>query len=288
MKKINILLQTELKKDATLVVPDNFVIHGFSARNNLHWRDFIEEIAYEKMKDGESWISFVSIQVAGFISRLEDSPLKHSLIFPSMHKMYDYRNTLFWNVWNSYIPNDIKLNTTGKFDTISNLIDKKLDINSNRVFIRPISPWKPFAGFDCSLDEISYEMNSRVQLERLDKSEMIAVYPYQPIDEIEWRVYVINGDVVTYSPYSWNAEANLDISVREDILDVARKAYQYLEDLGDNYVIDVCTINGVPKVLEINGVSTSGWYKNIDTKRLFEAISTQIYGIELNYNSPSL
>ena len=109
---------------------------------------------------------------------------------------------------------------------------------------------------------------------------MAAVYPYQPIDEIEWRIYIINGEVITYSPYSWNTEANLEIPIRDDVLSVAKKAYHYLEDLGDNYVIDVCTINGTPKVLEINGVSTSGWYKNIDTKSLFEAIITQIYGIE--------
>lgn len=280
MSKINVLLQTEIKKDAKLVMPEGWEVFEFSARGNLTWRDYIEEIAYEKATDESAWISFVSIPVAGFISRLTDTKLHHSLIFPSMHNMYDYRNPLFWNVWNNYIPDDLKLNKSGIIDTLGSISNRKALLDeSSRVFIRPISPWKPFAGFDCDINDVSYELDSRVQLENVPKSELIAIYPYQKIHDIEWRVYVIQNEVVTFSAYSWDSNANLNQQPSQQILDTARQAALHLEELGDNYVIDVCTIDGEPKVLEINAISTSGWYPNIDTQTLLEKISSAMYGL---------
>jgi hypothetical protein len=280
-QKFHFIIQDEIKKDVEVKHPENSEVFSFSGCDrNFNWKDYLQDLEKNLEEDkNNTVISFLTIQCAGYWSRYNpNSLITKGLLFPSMHNMYDYRNPLFWNVWNSIIPDNMKLNNTFQYTTIRDIIQcdaQNIPKNWNHVFVKPVSPWKPFTGFDCDIKNLKFELEARMSLEHVDDSELIIVDEFKNIDSTEWRMYFIENELVTFAPYSWE---ELDLKSKKDlpndIKNAGEKAAILLSKYGDNYVIDAVQHNNKAKIIEVNAISTSGWYQNIDSLKLLKKCSS--------------
>jgi hypothetical protein len=137
----------------------------------------------------------------------------------------------------------------------------------DQVFVKPLSPWKTFTGFDCHKDDIRYEVASTKQLNNVGMHELCIVAPYKNLDKLEYRCWYIEGELVTCSPYGWDIK-DYSAPIPMNVLDLACKAGEKLEYHGDAFVIDIGTIDGKPYVIELNAIPTSGWYDGMNVNRL--------------------
>lgn len=277
-QKFNLILQDEILKNAKLDLPESWSVYQFSGKSrDINWRELLKEIEADLQKDVDNTVlSFLTIPCAGYMKRQHpNSVIANGLLFPSLHDMYDYRNPLFWNVWNSVIPDNMKLNNTYFYSTIQDCIESEGSVLPNewkQVFVKPVSPWKPFAGFDCSKENLKFELEARISLENVDLSETIIIDSFKAFPSTEWRMYFLEDKLVSFSSYSWENE-QLPTNLPEEVKSVGERASMLLSKYGDNYVIDAVLHNGKAKILEINAISTSGWYEHLDTKKLLIACS---------------
>jgi hypothetical protein len=194
----------------------------------------------------------------------------HISLFPSTYKSNDYRNPLFHNVWNSYIPSHMKLNWDYDYVTIQEILNHEYVTHLDRVFVRPNSPWKPFAGFDTKSENLDFELKCRMTLDHTEPHEIVVVSSYKKLDNIEWRCYSFEDEIIPV-PYSWN-DYDKSTTCPSEVLDFARTVFSKLEYLGNMWVIDIGYFHGKPYLIEVNAVSTSGWYAGLNVEKLFNAI----------------
>jgi hypothetical protein len=269
--KRHFLFQKEVIKDIVPVMLDNWKSTIFSSEDNFH--DIFAELV-EKSEPNEVIIPFVSIQIASILKWKKYEKIGNGLIFPTLYSMNDTRNSLYMNHWYSHIPKELLLNDYVYFTTVGDILSgHKIWPNDwERIFIRPVSPWKPFAGFDCNKQDLEFELNSRIYIENLLKSEIVTVARYKEIDKVEWRCYYIDEKFVTGVSYSWDTTIQLPTHVLEPIIQLTEKAGDYLLSIGSEWVIDIGSYQNEYKIIEVNAVSTSGWYKNLDTKPLLQSV----------------
>ena len=265
-KIIHFLFQEEITKGIIPELEDNWKATHFGYMSG--WDKLFDDIIKHK-KENEIIIPFVSIDIARQVSyKTKYLHIIRGMAFPSLYPMYDMRNPLYMHNWYSYLPKEFLVNDYVYFTTVNDVLSgHRVWPNWGKVFIRPVSPWKTFTGFDCKSEEIEFELNCRIQIEKLDRSEMIAVSMAKDLDNVEWRCYYIDGQFVTGVPYSWD-NIVLPTHLPDSIKKLTEKAGDYLSYIGSEWVIDIATINGEPKVIEVNAIPTSGWYKGLDTTKL--------------------
>lgn len=275
--KYKILLQKEVtKKD---VVPE---IRGttnlfFELRDTSNWRDIV--CSLKEYKPELKPILFCSIQVAKYIQR-NVPELSGGLIISNISPEPQIgMNTIFdWNVYSTHIPPEHLLNPkgSGHMMTFVEAMDCSKDL-TERVFIRPNSGWKPFTGFSCSAKELYQELNSRIQLEFVEPSEIVVLFSEKQIEQ-EYRYWIVDSQISTASSYSWNKE-DVYSKPEKDIDKFVKNVVSYLDNIGlTDFVIDVAIMkDGSIKVIEINAISTSGWYSAMDCEKLIHDV-VMIYG----------
>ena len=126
--------------------------------------------------------------------------------------------------------------------------------NGLGLFIKPNSGFKQFTGFTLTKDNLR-ELDSLT----IGLHDLIVIASAKTVIA-EWRFWVINYKVNTYSGYSWtNQETECTEEVHEFVLEVIKKIpyRQYTLDVG---LVDY---QGKiePKVIELNSIYTSGTYK---------------------------
>lgn len=254
------LLQTEVTKHFR---PDDSLAYFQFSADEPDWQKTLSMLD----NDDEFYIPFVSIQIARYIEQIY-TKLSTGLVWPSFEKMAHYRNPLFVNRWKTYLDHSC-LNQEGYMTTL-------IDLNNStpkydRMFIRPLSPWKPFTGFDCTKEELKFEISSINQLTSVRGDEIVYVHPYKKLDKYEYRCYYIDSELVTCSPYGWE-EVDYNAQIPIAVLDAACIAGKKLEVLGNAFVIDIGIHNGEAKVIEVNAVPTSGWYGGMDINKLLRTV----------------
>ena len=93
----------------------------------------------------------------------------------------------------------------------------------------------------------------------------------------EFRFFIVNGNVVTYSQYKIGDRVVYDPHVDEYIIKFAEKMV-HLYEPDDAFVIDIAISNDELKVIEVNCINSSGLYA-INLPKLINAIDC----IDLNY-----
>lgn len=136
-----------------------------------------------------------------------------------------------------------------------------------QLFVRPCSAKKPFTGFSVSWDGLSAEVSALSQTERVEAAELCVVAAQRPLDPTEWRCWMFDGAVVTSAPYSWSGDLR---DTPGAVLDLAGEIAPLIEHLGP-VVVDFGMSEGKAKVIELNAVSTAGFYDGMDVGRLVEA-----------------
>lgn len=147
--------------------------------------------------------------------------------------------------------------------TVSAFMNSPIEIlneieETDRFFVRPNSPLKPFSGR--VLDVKNLSLNSLDYGFYYDDTSLdIIVAPVQNIQD-EWRFIVIRGKIVAGSGY--RADTRTETSA-----DPEGASWKYAEKMADRipapeniYVMDICMVNGNLKLLELNPFSGADLY----------------------------
>ena len=147
---------------------------------------------------------------------------------------------------------------------------------SGLFFIRPCADNKAFTGAVMCTDEYQSWYYRLTQSEiasdlNFDFTEPVMVAPLKNILR-EMRFFIVGGEIVTHSTYRIGGETKYFDSSMTD-----QKAIEFVEERikewqpADAFVVDVAYIDKGYKVIEINNINSSGFYKS-DVVRLVEAL----------------
>ena len=139
-------------------------------------------------------------------------------------------------------------------ETIYNLME------TNKLFIRPDSGLKTFAGTTIHKDDFEDEINSLEQLTSVMDDTIVLISRIQPIEK-EYRVVVGNGNVIASSLYKIKDEVVMKEGAPKEVIDLASKIakQEWQPDLV--YTCDIAILtNGDVKIIELNSFSCAGLY----------------------------
>ena len=145
----------------------------------------------------------------------------------------------------------------------------------DELFIRPVSPLKPFTGFTVRHSDLPEEIRVQGELLRLDPSLLCFVAPAVPMPPCEHRVWIVDSQPVTAAAYAWD-EAAAGAPVPEEVLEAAARIARQLELREQHFTADFAVIEGAARLVELNAISTSGWYGGMDPLRLIEALERNL------------
>lgn len=122
--------------------------------------------------------------------------------------------------------------------------------STNRLFIRPDSPLKPFSGRVLDVDQISLaKLDHGFYYE--DESLPVIVAPVRNIGS-EWRFVVVDQKVIAGSAYDAAARKPIEASLNSAAGQLATKIAQSLTPPAEAYSLDVCECEGALRLLELN------------------------------------
>lgn len=272
--KHTVVIQQEVAKKDNIDGTVNSGTIFFSARENTKWRDEITSIS--DSIEGTP-IVFCSIQVAKYIQK-HIPKLSSGLIISNRHPEPQIGMTSIfdWNQYSTIIPSEFVLNTNGRIYRFADL-DKPWTELPKNMFVKPISAWKPFTGFSCTREQIKMEVNALAQTENVLPHELVVAFPKQDIVS-EYRYWIVDSNVTTSSSYSWD-DNHVFHKPNEMADKFVKKVIPYLDINGlTEYVIDIAILaDGSYKVVELNAMSTSGWYGAMDEAKLINQIIEMVY-----------
>lgn len=208
---------------------------------------------------------FCSLQLGGYINRR----------LPGLARGLDMPlEALMVSRYASVLPPGILLNPHGMFlpwgqvCRARDLIGKAL---GPRLFLRPDRGTKPFTGFQTTIDQLEFEISAHTQTDHVDAGEMVWICPARDLPEHEFRVWIVAGTPVTWSSYSWVDGAG-SLSVPKSVIEAASSLGRMMEYHCRSFVADFVMISTEPKLVELNAISTSGWYPDMDPASLIGAL----------------
>lgn len=177
------------------------------------------------------------------------------------------------NYYTSNHLHDHFLNGTVVYTTVYKLLNNRL-IHG---FVRPVTGMKTFTGFVYNPNP---DGNSFI-LDDLPPHTMITVSRAVDV-QYERRNIIIDGKVVTHSPYSYSDETAVipdDINQQMDEF-LAYFVPEFSAIFPDKmYVLDSCISNDKVKIVEVNALATSGLY-DCDLNKIVDAVeeyATMLY-----------
>lgn len=157
-------------------------------------------------------------------------------------------------------------------------IEAKLAVDGCHWFIRPVADSKEQAGSVKTAAEIR-EMARKVMV--LDAGEiphgslrpdtLMMLTPPARIYK-EWRIWIVNGIVVTYSLYKEGARVTYRHEIDTDALEFARTLAGLNKGYSPAYVMDICRTEEGLRLVETNCINAAGFYA-ADLAKLAETIN---------------
>lgn len=133
-------------------------------------------------------------------------------------------------------------------------------------FIRPIEDSKEIAGTVMTGAELVSIARSVLSLAEdeiprgsLAHDTLLMLAPPVKILK-EWRCWIVDGDVITWSLYKEGMRVVYRPDIDEDALDFARRMVALNPDYSRAYVLDVCRTQDGLRLLETNGINAAGFY----------------------------
>ncbi|MEJ6395567.1 ATP-grasp domain-containing protein [Gymnodinialimonas sp. 2305UL16-5] len=163
--------------------------------------------------------------------------------------------------WQDYLLNGPGARILTLCDVPAQLVD-----DGSQWFIRPVEDSKEVAGLVRSTGEIIDLVQKVLALDVADipngalrhDTELMLTRPAHILKE--WRVWVVDGQVVTWSLYKEGAR----VTYRPEIDEDARAFAQHMVDLNPGYarayVIDICRTPDGLHLLETNCINAAGFY----------------------------
>lgn len=134
------------------------------------------------------------------------------------------------------------------------------------IFVRPVDDSKSIAGTIMSMDELVSlcERILKIDIDDIPKGslrhdeEIMLCKPVRIYKE--WRTWVVNNRIVTYSLYKEGNRVVYRREIDDDALSFARKMVEVNPFYSDAYVLDICRTEDGLKLLETNCINAAGFY----------------------------
>jgi hypothetical protein len=220
----------------------------------------------------KSFVVFCSLQMT---TKLRNHWLHSGIIYTPEIFHHSY--------YSSYIRNSILLNSHQIYLPFGHILTMKDELRSifgDSVFIKPDSGSKAFTGFSCAIDKLEYELSAVRQLEVVYPTTMCMIAKAVELYSTEWRVWVVGGKISTYAPYSWETPT-AGQAMPAAATDVVLAAISDMEIVDDTFVVDVCSTQDSWKVVELNAMSTSGFYAGMSGSALQTSLRDIIFNSQI-------
>lgn len=177
---------------------------------------------------------------------------------------------------------DLALNATALYAPFGTLLG--LDATFERAFgparfLRPDSSFKTFAGRPIAAGAWASEIAAIGQIDRPDPATLCMIAPLQNLAQPEWRFWCVEGEPVAWAPYSFAGPTHPHAIPDPDVMNAARTGAQRLMGADSLMVVDTAiNAQGLAKVVEANGFSTSGFYPGVDFTALWTATADVFVG----------
>lgn len=151
-------------------------------------------------------------------------------------------------------------------------INNKIPSDWKKVFSRPTEDTKSFAGQVLDVDNFKYWINnvSKNTDRFLDSETDIIISNFKEIQS-EYRLFVVKNKIVTGSMYKLKDTVVTSEFIPNEVIDFAYKAInKWNPDIA--YVLDIAVTNEGLKIIEINNINSSGFYKS-DIEKIVIAIN---------------
>lgn len=264
--RLLILVQDEVGKGQMLKLADgnDACIVTFSGRDE--WKKVVHD-ADDALAVG--WVLrahiFCSIQVANYIRRACHELKQHLSYRPE---------ALVYNVVSQKLHPETYLNRSfiilpfGSLSARAGLIREAF---GEMIFLRPNDSRKPFAGFSFPMSDMDHEMNALRQISHIQDDELCVVDRAQELPGSEFRFWIGGGRILTLAGYSHHGICTEVCPA--SIYGLAARTALLLDDEYGPVVADfVLDEEGVPRLVEFNAVSTSGFYAGMDFNDLIEGL----------------
>jgi hypothetical protein len=162
------------------------------------------------------------------------------------------------------------------FVRVRDIADRVPD-DGRRYFVRPVEDSKTMSGMVLSSAEIRAKAaavmdvapEQLIQGKLAPDTELLLSVPVTI--QKEWRVWIVAGEVVTWSLYKMAGKMVVRQEIDQDALDFVRTMVEVNPGYSDAYVIDICRTENGLRIIETNCINASGYYE-ADLQKLIFAI----------------
>jgi hypothetical protein len=151
-------------------------------------------------------------------------------------------------------------------------INNKIPHNWKKIFSRPTEDTKSFAGQVLDVENFKYWINnvSKNTDRFLDSETEIIISNFKEI-QAEYRLFVVKDKIVTGSMYKLKQNVITSDIIPDEVIEFAYQAInKWSPDIA--YVLDIAVTNEGLKIIEINNINSSGFYKS-DIEKIVTAIN---------------
>jgi len=230
----------------------------------------------------EHGIEVEPVTVIPFTEELPDFKVKADNFYYGsttfINNVYEQLNKpkgIFYDAQNFQISNYVKqwgehmLNCNATFTTIKELANMDFD-PKKLLFIRPDGDGKEFDGQVLEFEKIKeWDKNLVLVSEKFTRNSPILVSEPYNITR-EWRLYVVNGEIITGSQYRENFKLKKNAYVPDSVIEYAY--YRITEYCPSPcFAIDICETGGDAYIIECGCINSVGFYAS-DKKKLLLAI----------------
>jgi hypothetical protein len=218
--------------------------------------------------NGKKIITFCSLPAARIIQR--SCPNLSRGLFVDFEFMKFHR-------YSAYIPDGMLLNEEFIMMPFKQVERSKAVLErcfGKQVFMRPDSSGKCFSGVSLHLEDLEQEMFALRQIHSVDPEELVVIAPHKDLPEEEFRFWLIDG--VAYSPagYMFDQPHKKAGPCPANIQEAAHTLANHLETINNAVVADFVATPDGPKLVELNGISTSGFYPDMNLSQIIDALKT--------------
>lgn len=171
---------------------------------------------------------------------------------------------------------DNLLNGEAIEDSIKNIIPQ-IVAGRQRVFARPSEDTKSFSGQLFEADNLIYWLGKVAASEDrfgLNGDTSIIVSPEKNI-KAEYRLFVVDGEIVSGSLYKVGQLVTASETIDPIAIDYANKMLDIWQP-DRAFVLDIAITDEGPKVIEVNNINSSGFYKS-DISKIVAAIDKMVF-----------
>lgn len=169
---------------------------------------------------------------------------------------------------------DLYMNSDMKTLSFEDSIDYIENSEHEFFFVKPNTDLKSFDGTVTDRNRYKYFIENSMSLNNYDKSTDICVSTIKDIHK-EWRIFVVNGEISTYSQYGQDRKIFKERSIDPGAFELAKCCIDIYSP-SDMMVIDVALMrDGQYKIIEYNTINCSGLYSS-DVDKLVTDINKYI------------